>query len=108
MNRTDLVLKVASSTGISKAQAATAITEVVDRISEALKKGERVTLQGFGTFSVSTRKARSGRNPQTGSSVKIAARKVARFTPAFSVGSPSQKANDDPFIGSLEELSKFY
>ncbi len=80
MNKGHLVDKIAGTCKCSKTQAATAIDTMVDSITGALKKGERVTLVGFGTFSVSQRKARNGRNPQTGSLIKIAARKVAKFT----------------------------
>jgi DNA-binding protein HU-beta len=80
MNKADLVDKIAGSAHISKTQAATAVDSLVEAITGALKKNERVTLSGFGTFSVSQRKARNGRNPQTGSLIKIAARKVARFS----------------------------
>ena len=71
MNKADLVDRIAGACGISKTQATTA----------TLKKGERVALIGFGTFGVSQRKARNGRNPQTGATIKIAARRVAKFTP---------------------------
>jgi len=81
MNKADLIDRIAAGAGISKAQAGTAIDTSVDAITAALKKGERVALIGFGTFSVSQRKARNGRNPQTGATIKIAARKVAKFTP---------------------------
>ena len=81
MNKADLVDKIAASTGISKTSAAAAIDTIVDAVTAALKKGDRVTLVGFGTFAVSHRKARNGRNPQTGSVLKIAARRVAKFTP---------------------------
>ncbi len=81
MNKADLIEKIAASTGISKTAAGTAIDTFVDAVTSALKKGDRVTLVGFGTFSVSHRKARSGRNPQTGGVLKIAARRVAKFTP---------------------------
>ena len=57
-----------------------AIDTTVDSITGALKKGDRVALIGFGTFSISQRKARNGRNPQTGATIKIAARRVAKFT----------------------------
>ena len=80
MNKGHLVDKIAGAARISKTQAATAIDTGIDAITSALKKGERVTLVGFGTFSVSQRKARNGRNPQTGSMIKIPARKVAKFT----------------------------
>jgi DNA-binding protein HU-beta len=81
MNKADLIEKIAASTGITKTSAAAAIDTLVDAVTAALKKGDRVTLVGFGTFSVSQRKARNGRNPQTGGVLKIAARRVARFTP---------------------------
>jgi DNA-binding protein HU-beta len=81
MNKADLIDRIAAGSGISKAQAATTIDTAVESITGALKKGDRVALIGFGTFSVSQRKARNGRNPQTGATIKIAARKVAKFTP---------------------------
>jgi DNA-binding protein HU-beta len=81
MNKADLVDKIAGACDISKAQATTAIDTAVDSITASLRKGDRVALIGFGTFSVSQRKARNGRNPQTGATIKIAARKVAKFTP---------------------------
>lgn len=83
MNKGHLVDRIAGSAKCSKTQAAVAIDTLVDSITGALKKNERVTLVGFGTFSVSQRKARNGRNPQTGSLIKIAARKVAKFTPGI-------------------------
>ncbi len=79
MNKGDLIDKVAGGAGISKAQAGVALNSLVSGITSALKKGDRVTLVGFGTFSTSQRKARTGRNPQTGAPLKIAAKKVARF-----------------------------
>jgi DNA-binding protein HU-beta len=81
MNKGELVDKIAAANGVSKTAAAGAIDTIIDAVTGALKKGGRVTLVGFGTFSVSQRKARNGRNPQTGSVIKIAARKVAKFTP---------------------------
>jgi DNA-binding protein HU-beta len=81
MNKADLIDKIAAASGISKAAAATAIDTTVESVTSALRKGDRVALIGFGTFSVSQRKARNGRNPQTGATIKIAARKVAKFTP---------------------------
>ena len=81
MNKTDLVERIAASTGITKTAAAGAIDEFVDSVTRALKKGDRVTLVGFGTFSVLKRKTRNGRNPQTGGVLKIAARRVAKFSP---------------------------
>jgi len=81
MNKGDLVDKIAAANGISKTAAGGALDTVVDAVTVALKKGDRVTLVGFGTFSTSQRKARNGRNPQTGGVIKIAARRVAKFTP---------------------------
>jgi nucleoid DNA-binding protein len=81
MNKADLVDRIAAGARINKTQAAAAIDTTVDSITAALRKGDRVALIGFGTFSVSQRKARNGRNPQTGATIKIAARKVAKFTP---------------------------
>jgi DNA-binding protein HU-beta len=81
MNKGDLIDKIAAATGVSKTSAAGAIDTIVDSVTMSLKKGNRVTLVGFGTFSVSQRKARNGRNPQTGGVIKIAARRVAKFTP---------------------------
>ena len=80
MNKGHLVDKIASAHGISKTAAGGAIDTIVDAVTSALKKGDRVTLVGFGTFSTSQRKARNGRNPQTGGVIKIAARRVAKFT----------------------------
>lgn len=81
MNKADLVDRVAAATGISKTQATAAIETFISSVSSSLKKGERVTLVGFGTFAISQHRARNGRNPQTGALIKIAARRVAKFTP---------------------------
>jgi DNA-binding protein HU-beta len=81
MNKADLVDKIAGGCDMTKTQAAAAIDLTVDSITAALRKGDRVALIGFGTFSTAQRKARNGRNPQTGATIKIPARKVARFTP---------------------------
>ena len=81
MNKADLIDRIAAGCNISKTTAATAIDTAVESVTSALKKGDRVALIGFGTFSVSQRKARNGRNPQTGATIKIPARKVAKFTP---------------------------
>jgi len=79
MTKAELIAKVAKDAKITKAAAGRSIDAVIDGITKALKKGNRISLVGFGTFSVSKRKARTGRNPQTGKSIKIAARKVAKF-----------------------------
>ena len=91
MNKADLVDKIAGACEISKAQATTAVDTAVSSITAALRKGDRVALIGFGTFSVSQRKARNGRNPQTGATIKIAARKVAKFTPGAELKKDSQQ-----------------
>ncbi len=80
MNKADLVEKIAQGAGISKAAAAKALGAFTTTVTKALKKGDKVTLVGFGTFSVVKRKARNGVNPQTGEKIKIKARKVPKFT----------------------------
>jgi len=79
MTKADLVEKMAKDADISKAAAGKALDSLIDAIVKTVKKGNKVALVGFGTFSVSKRKARTGRNPQTGATIKIAARKVPRF-----------------------------
>ena len=79
MNKGDLINEVAKAT-CSKAEAETAVKTVLETITKALKKGDKVTLIGFGTFSVAKRSARTGRNPQTGKAIKIKAKKVPKFT----------------------------
>ena len=81
MNKADLIDKIAKDTKISKTTASRTLDSLVDGITKSLKKGERVALVGFGTFAVSKRKARVGRNPQTGEQIQIKARRVARFRP---------------------------
>ena len=81
MNKGDLIDKIAGDAQVSRAQAGTALNSLIDGITSTLRKGDRVALVGFGTFSSSQRKARTGRNPQTGAPLKIAAKKVAKFTP---------------------------
>ena len=80
MTKAELISTMAAGASITKAKAARALDTFVDSIKESLKKEERVTLVGFGTFSVSKRKARKGRNPRTGKEINIPARKVPKFT----------------------------
>lgn len=80
MNKTDLIDEVAKTT-TSKKEAQAAVEAILSTITEALKKGEPVTLVGFGTFKVQERKARTGRNPQTGKTITINAKRVPRFVP---------------------------
>ncbi|MFQ5719150.1 MAG: HU family DNA-binding protein [Acidobacteriota bacterium] len=79
MNKADLIDIIAKDVNLSKADAGRALDSFTKRITQSLKKGENVTLVGFGTFSVTKRKARTGRNPQTGEAIKIKARKVPKF-----------------------------
>lgn len=79
MIKGDLIENVAKKADLSKAKAAIAVNEVFDSISASLKKGKSVSLVGFGTFSVTKRKARNGRNPQTGETIKIKATKAPKF-----------------------------
>jgi DNA-binding protein HU-beta len=82
MNKQELIAQIATEAGLSKAAAAKVVDAFTDSVTAALKKGDSVTLIGFGTFTVSERAARTGRNPQTGKELKIAARKA----PAFRAG----------------------
>ncbi len=82
MNKQDLVSLVAEKADISKKESEIAVTTIIDAISEAMAKSDKVQLVGFGTFEVRHRKARDGRNPSTGEAIKIAAQKV----PAFKAG----------------------
>lgn len=79
MNKAELIDAIAAEAGLSKADAKKALDGFVNATSAALKKGDRISLIGFGSFSVSERSARTGRNPQTGKEIKIAAKKVVKF-----------------------------
>ncbi|SJZ50298.1 DNA-binding protein HU-beta [Trichlorobacter thiogenes] len=81
MKKADLVAKMATDAGITKAQAEKALAAFMVATETALKAGDKVTLVGFGTFSTISRKARTGRNPQTGKEIKIAAKTSAKFSP---------------------------
>ena len=81
MNKTELVDKIAADANITKAAAGRAIESLVDGIRSSMQAGERTTLAGFGTFTVSERKGRVGRNPQTGAEIHIQPKKVVRFRP---------------------------
>ena len=82
MTKAELIEAMAEAAGITKAQAGRALEGMLEAITEALKRGEQVTLVGFGTFTVRERAARTGRNPQTGETIRI---KAARI-PAFKAG----------------------
>ena len=79
MNKAELVEAMAADAGLSKADAKKALDGFINTTTKALKKGDRVALVGFGSFSVSTRAARKGRNPQTGKEINIAAKNVVKF-----------------------------
>ncbi len=79
MNKTDLINAVAGETGMSKVDTEKAIKATIDAISGELTNGGSITLVGFGTFSVMERKARTGKNPRTGETIKIPAKKVPKF-----------------------------
>ena len=79
MNKAQLIEAIATSANVTKTDAENCLNSALDSIKKAVKKGDDVTLVGFGTFTKAKRKARMGRNPQTGKEIKIAAKKVVRF-----------------------------
>lgn len=80
MNKAEVIEQTSKAAGLSKSDTEKVLSALIGTVSKALKKGDKVVLVGFGTFSVSRRKARTGRNPQTGAAIKIAARKVPKFS----------------------------
>lgn len=80
MTKAELIDAIASGASLTKADASKALDATIESVKKALKKGQKVTLVGFGTFSVTKRKARKGRNPRTGAEIKIPATKVPKFT----------------------------
>ncbi len=83
MNKAQLVNQMAAAAGINKRQATKAIEAMLEEIQNYLKKGKRVTLQGFGTFTVVRRKARRSRNPATGEAIRVKAKRVVKFRPGY-------------------------
>ncbi|MCG6553873.1 MAG: HU family DNA-binding protein [Candidatus Magnetominusculus sp. LBB02] len=83
MSKVELIEKMAKDANLSKADAGRALDAAIAAIIDTLKHGEKLTLVGFGTFSVTTRKARDGRNPRTGDAIKIPAASVPKFTPGM-------------------------
>ena len=79
MNKGELIDVVAKDAGISRAMAGKVLNSIIDTVTKALKEGDKVSLVGFGTFSIVNRKARKGRNPQTGEEIEIPAKKVVKF-----------------------------
>ena len=85
MNKIELIAAVAEKAGMTKVDARKAIDAVLEVSKEELKKGDKIALVGFGTMGVINRPARQGRNPRTGKTIKIAAKKVVRFKPAANI-----------------------
>ncbi len=81
MNKTELIAEIAQKTGLTKKDAEQAVKALVETVTEQLKKGNKVQMVGFGTFEVSKRAAREGRNPRTGDTMKIKASKAPKFKP---------------------------
>ena len=81
MNKSELVEKMAKDTNMSKAAAESALNSFMSNVKKTLKRGQSVTLVGFGTWSVAKRSARNGRNPQTGAPLKIPAKRIPKFSP---------------------------
>jgi DNA-binding protein HU-beta len=81
MNKQELITAIAGKAGLTKADAKKGLDATIEAVCEALKAGDKVALVGFGSFSVSKRSARTGRNPQSGKEIKIPAKKVVRFKP---------------------------
>jgi DNA-binding protein HU-beta len=79
MNKAEIIARVSRDSGLTKADALRALDAFLDNVSKSLKKGEKVTLVGFGTFAVGRRRARTVKNPQTGAPIKIVARRVPKF-----------------------------
>jgi DNA-binding protein HU-beta len=79
MNKAELITKISDDAGVTKTQANSALDSFIEAVTKTLKGGGKVTLVGFGTFSVAKRQARNGRNPQTGAVIKIKAKRVAKF-----------------------------
>ena len=79
MNKAELIEAIANGAKLTKADAGRALDATIEAVSKGLKKGDRISLVGFGSFSVAKRAARLGRNPQTGKEIKIAAKKVVKF-----------------------------
>ena len=91
MNKAELIESVSNSAKLSKADAGRALDATIESISKTLKKGDKVSLVGFGTFSVNKRAARTGRNPQTGKAIQIKAKKVAKFKAGSELASTVNK-----------------
>ncbi len=81
MNKNELIASIAAATGLTKTDSTKALDAFINSVAKALKEGKEVRLVGFGTFGVTERAATTGRNPRTGATIQIPARKVAKFKP---------------------------
>ncbi|MFA5575164.1 MAG: HU family DNA-binding protein [Brumimicrobium sp.] len=91
MNKAELIDAMAKESGLTKADSKRALDALLNTTTKALKKGDRLSLIGFGTFSVSKRAARTGRNPRTGKEIKIAAKNVVKFKPGANLAASVNK-----------------
>ncbi|MDR2563543.1 MAG: HU family DNA-binding protein [Prevotellaceae bacterium] len=91
MNRTELIDAIADKSGLTKTDSKKALDAFIDAVSTSLTKGDKVTLVGFGTFSVVERAARIGRNPQTGATMNVPEKKVVKFKPGSELGANVKK-----------------
>ena len=82
MTKADLIAQMAEDAGITKVAAGAALESFLKQVSDSLREGQRISLVGFGTFSLAKRAARKGRNPFTGETIKIRAKRVAKFKPS--------------------------
>ena len=102
MTKTDLIEGLSNKLGLVKIDAERVVDGVLDAITEALKQGDRVNISGFGTFAVSMRDARTGRNPKTGESIEISANRSAKFKPgkqlkeSLNVASAESEPSSEP------------
>lgn len=85
MNKTELIAAVAENTGMAKTEAKKAVDAAIEALAAALAAGDRVALPGLGTFNITERGERIGKNPRTGEQITIAAKKVIKFKPSFEV-----------------------
>ena len=103
MKKDDIISKMVEDTNLTKAEADKAMTAFLDSVKEGLMNGEKITIIGFGSFSVVERKARMGRNPQTGQEIEIPASKTVKFKPGEKLkevvsGRQSQSSSDSPEV----------
>ena len=106
MNKAELIESIATKANASKSATADLLNATLEVLSEALARGDSVQLIGFGTFSVSERSARTGRNPQTGKEIKIAAKKVARFKAGTALSSAVNEVKPSPAKASRPKPGK--